>query len=99
MVAHGSASDVRRARDIMTATFAWFIAIVGVLSVIRAMWRFDSLVRWQYEHLREQWRAMASHMASFRSEKETSGRRSETANSREMLYGCSERQNGWRFPP
>jgi hypothetical protein len=66
----------------MTATFAWFIAMAGVLSVVRAMWLFDSLVRWQYEHLREQWESDGKPHGIFWSAKESDGRRSETAKQR-----------------
>jgi hypothetical protein len=66
----------------MTATIAWFIAMTGVLSVVRAIWLFDLLVRWQYENLHEQWERGGKPHGIFWSSNESIGRLSEVANQR-----------------
>jgi len=37
------------------AFIAWLIAMAIVLAIVYQMWLFDCLVRWEYEHHREQW--------------------------------------------
>jgi hypothetical protein len=37
------------------ALIAWFIAMAIILAIVYQMWLFDCLVRWEYEHRREQW--------------------------------------------
>ena len=37
------------------ALIAWLIAMAIIMTVVYQMWLFDRLVRWEYEHHREQW--------------------------------------------
>ena len=37
------------------AFIAWLIAMAIILAIVYQMWLFDCLVRWEYEHRREQW--------------------------------------------
>jgi ABC-type anion transport system duplicated permease subunit len=37
------------------AFIAWLIAMMIILAIVYHMWLFDCLVRWEYEHHREQW--------------------------------------------
>jgi len=39
----------------MIATFAWLFAMATILAIVRMMWVFDCLVRWEHEHLPERW--------------------------------------------
>jgi hypothetical protein len=66
----------------MTAIFAWFFWMIGTSSVAWAMWVFDLIVRWQYEHLREQWELDGKPNGIFWCAKESNGRSSEIAKER-----------------
>ena len=37
------------------AFIAWLIAMAIIFAIVYHMWLFDYLVRWEYEHHREQW--------------------------------------------
>ena len=58
--------------------------MVGTSSVAWNMWVFDLLVRWQHEHLREQWERDGKPHGIFWCAEESNGRSSEVA--KERLY-------------
>ena len=66
----------------MTATCAWLFWMLGASSIACAMWTFDLLVRWQYEHVREQWERDGKPHGIFWSAAECVGCRSEVAKQR-----------------
>jgi len=37
------------------AFIAWLIAMVVISAIVYQMWQFDCLIRWEFEHCREQW--------------------------------------------